>query len=67
MKDKEMKVNKYRMMFIERIKEMFRIGIRTYAYSAVTWKYIERKADEYNIYKDLSDILKEEIKSGLLD
>lgn len=62
MKDKE-----YETRFIERIKEMFRIGIRTYAYSAVTWKYIERKADEYNIYKDLSDILKEEIKSGLLD
>lgn len=64
MKDNEMK---YRMMFIERIKEMFRIGIHTWAYSAVTWKYIERKAEEYNIYKELSDILKEEIKSGLLD
>ena len=67
MKDNEMKDNEYKMRIIERIKEMFRIGIRTYAYSDVTWKYIERKADEYNIYKDLSDILKEEIKSGLLD
>ena len=65
MKDKEMKVNKYRMMFIERIKEMFRIGIRTYAYSAVTWKYIERKAGEYNIYNDLVKILSEEINRGL--
>lgn len=67
MKDKKMKDNEYKMRIIERIKEMFRIGIRTYAYSAVTWKYIERKADEYNIYKELGDILKEEIKSGLLD
>lgn len=64
MKDNEMK---YRMMFIKRIKEMFRIGIHTWAYSDVTWKYIERKIDEYNIGKDLYDILKEEIKSGLLD
>ena len=67
MNDKEMKDKEYETRFIERIKEMFRIGIRTYAYSDVTWKYIERKADEYNIYKDLGDILKEEIKSGLLD
>ena len=60
-----MKANKYKMMFIERIKEMFKIGIRTTSYSAVTWKYIERKAVEYNICKDLVEILEAELKAGL--
>ena len=62
MNDKEMK---YRMMFIKRIKEMFKIGFRTYAYSAVTWKYIERKGIEYNIGKELIESLDEDIKSRL--
>ena len=60
-----MKDNKYKMMFIERIKEMFMIGIRTNSYSAVTWKYIERKSVEYNICKDLVEILEAELKAGL--
>ena len=60
MKDKE-----YKMRFIKRIKEMFRIGIRTNSYSPVTWEYIERKSREYNIDKDLVKILDAELKCGL--
>ena len=67
MKDKEMNDNEYKMRFIERIKEMFKIGIRTNSYSAVTWKYIERKSVEYNICKDLVKILEAELKRGLPD
>lgn len=60
MKDKE-----YETRFVKRIKEMFKIGIRTNSYSAVTWKYIERKSMEYNICKELVEILEAELKAGL--
>ena len=67
MKDKKMKDKEYETRFIKRIKEMFKIGIRTNSYSAVTWKYIERKSVEYNICKDLVEILEAELKAGLPD
>ena len=60
MNDKE-----YKMMCIERIKEMFKIGLHTDSYSHAVWEYIESKAGEYNIYKDLVKILSEEINRGL--
>ena len=65
MKDKKMNDEEYKMRCIERIKEMFRIGLHTDSYSPEVWEYIERKSEEYNIYKDLVEILCEEMNCGL--
>ena len=65
MNDKKMNDQEYKMRCIERIKEMFKIGLHTDSYSPAVWEYIERKAGEYNIYKDLVKILSEEINRGL--
>ena len=60
MNDKE-----YKMRCIERIKEMFKIGLRTDSYPPAVWEYIERKSIEYNICEDLVKILYAEINRGL--
>ena len=65
MKDKKMNDKEYKMRCIERIKEMFKIGLHTDSYSPEVWEYIERKAEEYNIYKDLVKILYAEVNCGL--
>ena len=65
MKDKEMNDEEYKMRCIERIKEMFKIGLHTDSYPPEVWEYIERKSMEYNIDKDLVEILREELKCGL--
>lgn len=65
MKDNEMKNKEYKMRCIERIKEMFKIGLRTDSYSPVVWEYIERKSGEYKIDKDLVKILLAELECGL--
>ena len=53
--------NEYKMRCIERIKEMFKIGLHTDSYPPAVWEYIERKSSEYNIAKDLVKILCEEL------
>ena len=65
MNDKKMNDKEYKMRCIERIKEMFKIGLHTDSYSPEVWEYIERKAGEYNIYKDLVKILYAEVNRGL--
>lgn len=65
MNDKKMNDKEYKMRCIERIKEMFKIGLHTDSYSPEVWEYIERKAEEYNIYKDLVKILYAEVNCGL--
>ena len=65
MKDKKMNDKEYKMRCIERIKEMFKIGLRTNSYSPVVWEYVERKSMEYNIDKDIVKILYAEVNCGL--
>lgn len=65
MKDKKMNDDEYKMRCIERIKEMFKIGLHTDSYTPEVWEYIERKSREYNIDKELVEILCEDLKCGL--